>query len=819
MRRSIVALLLAFAGLAVAIVWLVDPLGWRAQALNEEATAQRAEAKVALEEPRPQLQRAAQQDSGGESSAPDRQVIQAAPSETRAVFQLANAAGEAQRNARIVVVRGSEVLFDGTTDEAGRVALDADGEEAVLAARCRMRRMQLWNVRLESGLRELVLDEGSRVAGRIESETGSAVQGVFLQLQCDRPLLPKEPVPEAVWTALGIKPSQSVYLATQTDERGQFEFSGLPPTWSGSMWIAGWRMRSASRGEVLPLASGLKLDAPAEDLVIVLAARAELRGRLLAASDGSPLAGASLCAELRGADEQEPQMKNTLTDGEGRFHLASRGAVISAFELRLGNLFEESLPILALEGTAVPLDGELGDLFVEGVRDVRFLLHDSAGTPIRGGLARAAGIQSEPTDGEGRSVLRCVPASAKQLWAEAQGFVPREIALGPAVADPLLIQLEPASLLEVRLIPPEGGSLAQFKVVLRREEGVIAGPARNKAQQAAYVDTPSLPTADLWRAPVSSFLVALAKEPLGVATFRALAIGVPLELEVRGLTGPEVFWRQTLEPFRAGETRRIEIALGEGLVAFRGHVLDAAGAPLERATVQIDGAILGWTDENGAFSYFLVDAGPGTLVLQHEACSTLFLHDYVVPAGGQEVEFRLQPARGVTIEVVDENGDPVPEAEVWILQEGFVSNTFRIEGNRHSASSLTDNPFQIEVRLGGRKFVQVHAPDQPEARVVVPVHGSVLARVPDMTTRSRAGKMQLILQPAEGQGGEPLIASQASQPDLALGIAAVFPGSYQASLHYVPSDDELAAGRQEEQSVPVPITVQAKQRTEVQLAL
>jgi len=204
--------------------------------------------------------------------------------------------------------------------------------------------------------------------------------------------------------------------------------------------------------------------------------------------------------------------------------------------------------------------------------------------------------------------------------------------------------------------------------------------------------------------------------------------------------------------------------------------------------------------------------------LQHQAGSTLFLHDYVVP-DGQEVELRLRPARNVTIEVVDEAGEPVPEAEVWILQEGFITNTHRIDENRHVASSLTDNVFRIEVRVGGRKYLQEHTSDHAEARVVVPVHGSVLARVSDATTGSRPGQLLLILRPVEGQAGDALVASHVSEPRLALEIAAVLPGRYAASIQYVPTDDERAAGRQEEQSAPLPITVQAKQRTEIQLEL
>jgi hypothetical protein len=820
MRRSATALGFASAAIALVSVWLVDPLGWFARPPTGANPAVRASPGNADEEQGvPALQQAPLESRQSES-AQEQETTGAAPAEDRAVFRLVHGAGEPERGARVVVAREKELLFHGNSDEGGEVALAADGQEAQLVARSRNRPMEAWTVRLDGGVHELRLAEGARVAGRLQRDDGAEVGRVFLQLEADRPLVPSETLSDVVWAAFGLAPSQTRFLFGRTEANGSFEFSGLPASWKGDLQIVGeWRVRSASHGEVQSLAGRVRLAEPADDLLIVLAARAALRGRLLAASDGAPLSGSSLCARLRAPGETEPELVYAQADQDGRFELASARAAISAFELRFGNLFEESLPILELEGAAVPLDGELGDLLVEGVRDVRFLLHEAGGAPIQGGFARAAGIQSEPTDSEGRSQLRKLPTSARRLWAEAAGFVPREIELGPALPDPLRIQLEPASVLEVRLRPPKGGSLSQFKVVVRREEGVVAGPVRNKLQQMAYVGASAMPTSDLWNAPLSSYLAATAEEPSGVATFRALALGVALELEVRGITGPEVYHRQTLVPFHAGEERRIEVALGEGLVVFRGRVVDAAGEPLARATVQRDGAILGWTDEQGGFLYFLVNAGPGTLVVQHEGCSTLFLHDYVVPPGGEEVVLRLNPARNVTIEVVDESGAPVPEAEVWILQEGFITNTHRIDIHRHVASSLTDNVFQIETRVGGRKYLQDHSSDRPEARVVVPVHGSVLAQVTDATTSGRPGRMRVLLTPSEGQPGDPLVGERASAPELAFEFGAVLPGSYTAVLQYVPTDDERAAGAQELESAPQTIDVKPRQRTEVRLEL
>jgi len=226
---------------------------------------------------------------------------------------------------------------------------------------------------------------------------------------------------------------------------------------------------------------------------------------------------------------------------------------------------------------------------------------------------------------------------------------------------------------------------------------------------------------------------------------------------------------------------------------------------------------LGWTDEQGAFQCFLVEPRPGTLLIQHQACSTTFLHDYAVPTSGREVEFRLQPARRVTIEVVDATGRPVPQAEVWIRQEGFIQNTHRIEANRHIASSLTERPFQIEVRLAGRKYVKEHSPDVPEARVLVPVHGSVMASVSGSTTRARAGRLSLVLEPTEGDGDALVEGRDVLSGELSIEISAVLPGRYDEYLLHTPTDDERAAGREEQRSASVSVTVKAEQRTELRL--
>ena len=142
---------------------------------------------------------------------------------------------------------------------------------------------------------------------------------------------------------------------------------------------------------------------------------------------------------------------------------------------------------------------------------------------------------------------------------------------------------------------------------MRREEGVTASPVPDRSAQRAHVDEWALPPLDLWTAPEHTFLAAKVRPALGYAEFRGLVPGVSLELQVRGITGEAVYHQRTLAPLGPSEERELEVALGDGMRAFHGRVLDADGNALERATVQLGGQILDWTDEEGRFHCFVLE--------------------------------------------------------------------------------------------------------------------------------------------------------------------------------------------------------------------
>ena len=821
MKRSVPGISFLFAVVVLGLFLLLDPLAWFGGEREAEAfppSTATPETPAASDEPElegiPEVPVA---DRPGES---ERSVVEPSIAAGLASFRILDPAEHPVAGAHVVLVRDESVLLDERTDERGTVEAPADARPALLVVLNAPRPPESREVVLDPGRQEIRLSEGETIGGRLVREDGEPAGAMAVRLHGDHPLPFAAGIPEVAWEALGIHESIRSVLSGETDDAGGFAFPGLPPSWSGAFRPPyGWRVVATSDGQVGAAGYSVRLSRPVSDLLVRIAPTLVLHGRLVLRDDGAPLAGASLSAMLRSPDVESPQFTGTRTDEGGGFAIVRRYDRVSSFDLRLGGAFHESPTILLLDGSDIPADGDLGDVVVDEVRNVPFLLQDTKGAPIAGGRAVAAGTRSEPTGEDGRSELRWLPRSVARMTVDASGYVPADVELPVVVVDPLVVTLESANRLDVTLLLPEGGDPTQFRVVLRGDERITATPIPEGGDQHPYVGEWAFPPIDLTSEAQDRFLCARPDEQHGVALFRALRPGVVIELEVRGITGRAVYHRETLSPFAPAEVRELEVDLRGAILVFRGRVLDLEGNPLVQASLQLGNQILGWTDEEGAFLCFLADPEPGTLLVGHRACATEYLHDYVIPSDGRPVEFRLSPARRVTIEVVDENGDPVPQAEIWVRHGGFHTNTHRVEGNRHVASSVPDAPFELVATLAGREYVQEHDPANPEATIVVPVHGRLTAVIAARTLASRQGRFLLILRPTDDESARTVVESRDSAPGLRIEIAAAHPGTYEASLVYDPSEEEEAGGRARESSDPAPVTVEAGREVEIRLEL
>ena len=821
MKRAAPWLLVSSVVLAVATLFLCDPFDWFATAPADSPLAHpEARGPVAPERPEAPLATTGGDSAERVAAVVERREFDPLVASGLASLRVLGPADVPVAEAQVLVVRSDELLSDQRTDEKGEVELPADGLAARVFLALPHRPLEECEVVLDPGRHDLPLAAGLPLTLRFVREDGTSPGALRIGIDSDRSPTSVTDVPAVVEDVLVAGTLGREYMLLDTAADGTLALSGLPPFWGARLVLrGGWKVVSTSHGDIEPNAWGIRLAEPTTGVVVRVAPLPVLRGRLVLRDDGTPLTLTRLSAMLRSPDVEEPTFTSALTDEDGRFELQYRGSRIGSVDLRLGGRFHEGPSILVREGAGLPADGELGDIAVDGVRHVPFLLRDVEGSPIARGVAVAAGTQSNPTGEDGRGELRWLARPVDRMVVEATGFVPAARDIPAVIVDPLVVTMELANELVVNLMLPKGADPTQFKVVLRGEERITAAPVADSVDQHRHVSEWTYPLVEFMGRPEDTYLCARPDATESRVTFFALRPGVEIELRVHGITGDMVYHSQPLAPLAAGEHREMDVSLEDGMIVFRGHVRDQDGRALSRAHLQLGNQILGWTDGEGSFECFLAGPETGTLLIQHQACATQYLSDYTVPTDGAPVEFRLAPARRVEIEVVDVNGTPVPQGEVWLEHGGFITNTHRIEGNRHVARSVPETPFVLMVRLAGREYRQEHEPEVPEARFVVPVHGRVTARIDAASTTGRAGRFLLVLVPSAEDGGGSLVESRVSAPDLRIEFGAVLPGTYGATLHYIPTADEMAAGREESESEGGSLVVEPGKDTELRLAL
>jgi RNA polymerase sigma-70 factor (ECF subfamily) len=206
---------------------------------------------------------------------------------------------------------------------------------------------------------------------------------------------------------------------------------------------------------------------PARGLMLHLRTPPRIRGRVVT-QRGQPVAGAhgvyDLSAEPSGW-YVESGSQELDCDGDGRFEIPLLDVMFEEVPKFLPGetctatlVFEvprSGRCLLETDGIP-PTDFDLGDLVLEPVRVVAFVVRDEHGAPLSGAVARLDDHwltkPSSATNREGRGELRCVPDREVRLRFSALGYADRVLAVG--LGDQPNVWLEPATLLEVQLEPP-----------------------------------------------------------------------------------------------------------------------------------------------------------------------------------------------------------------------------------------------------------------------------------------------------------------------------------------------------------------------------
>jgi hypothetical protein len=695
--------------------------------------------------------------------------------------------------ARVYLFRGENLLTQAKTDELGRVEFAADGQEATLIVRVPARPIHLQTVSLQPGLQSINLAAGHRLSGVARFATGKAAAGLKLTLRANHPYFDTTRMPKAAFDELGITSTYPA-LRTTTQADGSFSYSGLEESWSGELGLPyGLNVQSTSAGQVTSVRSWIRFQAPAADVQIVLAQASYLYGKLVAETTLQPLDEVRVSSRSTPAGGSDLKFLVATTDHEGNFIIRLNPTEVGSFELHLGAKYEQGKALLKLDPGQVPADGNLGLIEVPSLRDLAFQLRDRQDHAIKDGIASAVGLSSKPTDALGNGVLRWLPAEVEQVRFLATGFIPADILLTEPISNPLTVYLDRGNQLEIEVRPPEGVPTSQFRVQLQSDTVLIAGPAADAMELMEYVQGWARPRWQTEKLPVGSVLFA-QPDAEGLVAFRSLRSDLAMELEIYGITGDTVYHSEPIAALGAEENRHVIVDLTNAGKLFRGQVTDQKGNPIVRATVQLGNQILAWTDGNGQFSCLVVETKPRTLILSARGYAILFLANYSVPQDGAATEFQLEPTLRVVIEVVDERGTPIPDADVNILQAEFATTTTSLGNGRFEASGLSSRLVKIRTVVAGRTYTQDLVPTQSTARVVIPLQGS-LSLTLDPSPSAGDGNYTVMLS-GDDSGELIVLNKEIREADgWTVEFPFIHPGLYRVRMLYDPSEKELELGR------------------------
>jgi len=419
-----------------------------------------------------------------------------------------------------------------------------------------------------------------------------------------------------------------------------------------------------------------------------------LQGRVMDASE-QPAAGVSVAIETK-----PPRV--TLTEADGSFvfeGLAERTYRVGASK---DDHRADAVPVrVGPEVEPIMLRLRRGNAMLVKVED-------DAGRPIVGArvLSRGLDVRDQRTGADGTTLLRGLGPAGERIEIEitADGFAPGFI-------DSMLPRMSEVTI--ERVVTLHAG--APVRGVVRDPDGAPVAGARVSIRNSELHVTSG---AD------GSWVMPAVRR--GTHVFVARADGFAAGWTSRPLDGKK----------RRGG---VDIALQAGLT-IAGRVVDETGAPVPGAKIRYaipDGDAVSWADDNGEFKLTGLGDGVHELAAFHgDRASEVVDVDAGEPSKEVELVVVDSTIRGV---VVDENGDPVPEADIWARRDdmGGMAGEDRAvtdsEG-RFVLGPLAVGGYEIRALYGGRRH-HLRGPKtsarigQDDVRIVLPRRASIRGRL------------------------------------------------------------------------------------------
>lgn len=288
--------------------------------------------------------------------------------------------------------------------------------------------------RLDLG--RLALEPASRIKGRVVDADGQPVAEASVQLQL---VAGSREEPEYVGGEM-----------LTTDEKGLFELWASPPEGFSLSLLATATGRGHQRFDFV--------EAPRQTIELRLGERRPIRGRVVMARGGAPVAECNLYTLLPGNDAGVEESESVYTDENGDFEIAA--APLGVFSLEY-----------ACSGK--PQSFEVGEN-----PDLPLLLEVETGTFVRGRVIR------EEASAEELSAVLSHPTFT--AWTEPDGSFAAE-GIEPGEGQ-LLVEAGEQSFLMPLSVPPEGLEDLEIRLPrgdrLRRIEGLVTEPSGRPASQA-----------------------------------------------------------------------------------------------------------------------------------------------------------------------------------------------------------------------------------------------------------------------------------------------------------------------------------------------
>ena len=315
----------------------------------------------------------------------------------------------------------------------------------------------------------VVLPDAAKVSGRVLIEGQVPTDAVLLRLHSKGALLREADLPPAVWKRRGLPPGGLESLESRTDRGGEIRFRGLRFDWRGMIESPGEYFFNQAPGENGRLQAKLPLDRPSTGLTLDLKKFMTVRGRVLSAESGDPVAGAKVIRSLRRESgrpgpryrTQDTAHSAISADSEGDFRVSIWSFDPDLVTLDFAWPDGEVVHTIDLRTEGLRPDVDLGEIRISPAGRLSLIVRDAESNPIpEGGIfptgnPRRLGGKSGP-DG---AMEIAVPARTEEWTVAAPGFWPKALTLSGEQQGSVDVTLVRANALRIEIVSPDGRPL------------------------------------------------------------------------------------------------------------------------------------------------------------------------------------------------------------------------------------------------------------------------------------------------------------------------------------------------------------------------